>query len=68
MSGADLAGVFRAVLLRHSRSLVDHDGEPTEHLLAELVAVAERHAAEQTPTPVRPGRPRKREDAAEDVA
>lgn len=49
MTSHNLADTFRAVLLKHSRSLVDHDGEPTDELLAELVAVVERHVVGHSP-------------------
>jgi hypothetical protein len=50
----ELRDQFRAVLLRHSRSLVDQDGEPTGQLLDELAEVATRHAAEQAPSAAEP--------------
>jgi hypothetical protein len=63
MTSEDLVSAFRAVLLRHSRSLVDNDSAPTDALLSELVGVAQRHAGEQVPT--RPARvKRSTEDAA----
>lgn len=69
----ELRDQFRTVLLRHSRSLVDQDGQPTEHLLDELVGLPEQHALELAttpePAPERPARGgRKRaEHAAEPV-
>ncbi len=55
---SDLTAAFRTVLLKHSRSLVDHDGEPTDQLLTELVETAGRFAE-----PVRPARGRRREES-----